>query len=70
MKVRITTQHGAFDAELDEGMTATDLFPSSSSDPIDGGFPNTLVSFVVTAEDAPVRVTMLKSLTRIVEEDL
>ena len=66
MKVRITTEHGEFEAELDEGMTVNDLFPTGQLTK-DGEFSSTLVSFIVPED---IRVTMLKSLIRIVEEDL
>ena len=65
MKVRITTQYGAFDAELDDETTVEDLF---IPDAIDGRMT---VVFIVTAEDGQrIRVTMLKSLIRIVEEEI
>ena len=64
MKVRITTQHGQFEAELDEGVTVNDLFPLPEEQSL------AIVRFVVYDDAQHVRVTMLKSLIRIVEEDL
>ncbi len=61
MKVRITTQHhhGSFDAELDEGMTADDLFGDKGT-----------VSFTVSKEEgSSSRVRMLRRLTLEVEEE-
>lgn len=63
MKVRITTPHGQFDAELDEGTTVAKLFNGSGN----------TVTFTVIGEGEDgqrIRVTMLKSLIRVVEEDL
>ena len=65
MKVRITTQHGEYEAKLDEGMTVADLF-TKAEDHIQMG----TVSFTVYDDAQHIRVTMLKSLIRIVEEDL
>ena len=62
MKVRITTQYGEFTAELDKDMKAVNLFSELAGE---------TVGFTVMPEDGnPIRVTMLKRLIRIVEEDL
>ncbi len=60
MKVRITTQHsGSFDAELDEGTTVAELFNDKGS-----------VSFTVSTEEgSSTRVTMLRRLILVVEEE-
>jgi len=67
MKVRITTQYGAFDAELPEGTAIHNLF----SDKRGSEDVGSLVDFIVTDEGGQrIRVTMLKSLIRIVEEEI
>ncbi len=60
MRVKIHTQHsGSFDAELDEGMTAAELFNDKGS-----------VSFTVSTEEgSSTRVTMLRRLILVVEEE-
>ena len=74
MKVKITTQYGEFAAELDEGVKVADLFAITiwPKDPEpDAIIPGQTVSFTTMDDDGnTTRVTMLKSLIRIVGEDL
>ena len=80
MKVRITTQYGEFTAELDEGVIVDDLFaiapwptraPWPKDPKPDSIIPGQTANFTAMGDDGnPTRVTMLKSIIRIVEEDL